>query len=90
MSSPEVPEDLKEVKVGSPFCENKTALHFPAEMMESALWIKICLLTNQPVIFLELSHHEIKGKGMVYGVWLFPCVGELMSYQIMSASDMHL
>ena len=38
-----------EVKVGSPYCENKTALHFPSEMMESALWIKICQLTNQPV-----------------------------------------
>ena len=52
-SSPDVPDDFVEVEVGSSFCENKTALHFPATMMQSALWIKICQTTNQEVTQLR-------------------------------------
>ena len=48
-----MPDDFVEVEVGSSFCENKTALHFPATMMQSALWIKICQTTNQEVTQLR-------------------------------------
>ena len=53
--SPDLPEDLVEIKVGSIHCTNKPAIHFPVEMFPSALWVKICLMTEQEVTTISFS-----------------------------------
>ena len=47
---PELPEGMVDPIQGSIYCSNKSAFHFPMEIFESAQWVKICLMTEQPVI----------------------------------------
>ena len=46
---PDLPEDVVDIKVGSNWNYNKPGIHFPVEMFPSALWVKICLMTEQEV-----------------------------------------
>ena len=51
-NSPDVPEDFLEPEANSPYCDNKSALLFPMEMMDSHLWLKVCHMTEQQVTLL--------------------------------------
>ena len=56
--SADLPEDMVDPQVGSIHCSNKAGLHFPLEMFPSALWVKICVMTEQMVIITFLCRHH--------------------------------
>ena len=56
--SPDLPEDEVDIKVGSMYCTNKPGMHFPVGMFPSALWVKICIMTDQLVTIVSFGQAQ--------------------------------
>ena len=58
VDSPDLPENEVDIKVGSMYCTNKPGIHFPVGMFPSALWVKICLMTEQLVRIVSFGQAQ--------------------------------